>query len=98
MNAAVLLRNKEIGGTCSQRMTAFAASVARACLFSDVLADSGAPRGSIYHHFPNGKEQLVADAIAWTSDRVLAYQRANAVASAAEVLETFIRLWRQVVT
>src|SRR6478752_2877932 len=65
--------------------------------FSDVLADSGAPRGSIYHHFPNGKEQLVTDAIGWTSDRVLAYQRANAGASATEVLETFIRLWRQVV-
>ena len=26
--------------------------------FSDVLADSGAPRGSIYHHFPGGKRQL----------------------------------------
>ena len=24
--------------------------------FSDVLADSGAPRGSIYHHFPRGKK------------------------------------------
>ena len=65
--------------------------------FSDVLADSGAPRGSIYHHFPNGKDQLVQDAITQTSDRVLAYQRANAGASATEVLETFIRLWRQVV-
>ena len=28
--------------------------------FSDVLADSGAPRGSIYHHFPGGKKQLAA--------------------------------------
>jgi AcrR family transcriptional regulator len=26
--------------------------------FSDVLADSGAPRGSIYYHFPGGKKQL----------------------------------------
>ena len=42
--------------------------------FSDVLADSGAPRGSIYHHFPDGKKQLAEDAIRWTSDRVLAYQ------------------------
>ena len=31
--------------------------------FSDVLADSGAPRGSIYHHFPGGKDQLVDAAI-----------------------------------
>jgi TetR/AcrR family transcriptional repressor of lmrAB and yxaGH operons len=35
--------------------------------FSDVLADSGAPRGSIYHHFPRGKKQLAEDAIGWTS-------------------------------
>jgi AcrR family transcriptional regulator len=36
--------------------------------FSDVLAKSGAPRGSIYYHFPKGKEQLAGDAIRWTSD------------------------------
>ena len=26
------------------------------------LAHSGAPRGSIYHHFPGGKAQLVEEA------------------------------------
>jgi TetR/AcrR family transcriptional regulator, lmrAB and yxaGH operons repressor len=65
--------------------------------FSDVLADSGAPRGSIYHHFPKGKEQLAADAIRWTSERVLAHQRAHAAAVASGVLETFIDMWRQTV-
>ncbi|WP_430335669.1 TetR/AcrR family transcriptional regulator [Rhodococcus sp. ACT016] len=30
--------------------------------FADVLAHSGAPRGSIYHHFPGGKSQLVEEA------------------------------------
>lgn len=28
----------------------------------DVVAHSGAPRGSIYHHFPGGKEQLAREA------------------------------------
>src|SRR5438128_10790510 len=42
--------------------------------FSEVLAASGAPRGSIYHHFQNGKEELAADAIRWTSERALRYQ------------------------
>jgi TetR/AcrR family transcriptional repressor of lmrAB and yxaGH operons len=65
--------------------------------FSEVLADSGAPRGSIYHHFPEGKNQLARDAIRWTSDRVLAYQSAVTPTSATEVLERFISMWRQVV-
>src|SRR3954454_15786166 len=30
--------------------------------FSEIVAHSGAPRGSIYHHFPGGKEQLIAEA------------------------------------
>jgi AcrR family transcriptional regulator len=64
---------------------------------SDVLTDSGAPRGSIYHHFPEGKRQLAHDAIAWTSARVLAYQGAVTPATAAEVLERFIGMWRRVV-
>jgi AcrR family transcriptional regulator len=65
--------------------------------FSDVLAESGAPRGSIYHHFPNGKEQLAADAIRWTSERLLAHQRACRATTAAGVLDCFIDMWRQVV-
>src|SRR5882762_5436977 len=65
--------------------------------FSDVLADSGAPRGSIYHHFPEGKEQLAGDAIRWTSERVLAHQRANPAVTASDVLKRFIAMWRQVV-
>lgn len=30
--------------------------------FTDVLRDSGAARGAIYHHFPGGKAQLVTEA------------------------------------
>ena len=65
--------------------------------FSDVLADSGAPRGSVYHHFPRGKEQLAGDAIQWTSERVLAHQRACRATTASGVLSCFIDMWRQVV-
>jgi AcrR family transcriptional regulator len=65
--------------------------------FSDVLAESGAPRGSIYHHFPEGKEQLAGEAIRWTSERVLAHQRACRATTPAGVLDCFIDMWRQVV-
>lgn len=63
--------------------------------FSDVLADSGAPRGSIYHHFPGGKRQLAGDAIGWTSEQVLAHVRACPASTPSGVLAWFIDLWRQ---
>jgi AcrR family transcriptional regulator len=31
--------------------------------FREVVAHSGAPRGSIYHHFPGGKAQMGAEAV-----------------------------------
>ena len=80
-SAASLIRTRGVTGTS----------------FSDVLADSGAPRGSIYHHFPEGKEQLAADAIKWTSERVLAHQRECPATTPEGVLDWFIDMWRQVV-
>src|SRR6266851_5454905 len=35
-----------------------------ATTFSDVVRDSGAPRGSTYYHFPVGKHELAREAIA----------------------------------
>lgn len=63
--------------------------------FADVLADSRAPRGSIYHHFPGGKQQLAHDAIEWTSEQILGHLRACPGTTPAEVLAWFIGLWRQ---
>jgi len=80
-SAAALIRSRGVSATS----------------LSDVLADSGAPRGSIYHHFPDGKMQLAVDAIGWTSERVLARLRAGNPASPSGVLERFIAMWRQVV-
>ena len=36
--------------------------------FSQVIEHSGAPRGSIYHHFPGGKAQLVEEATRYAGD------------------------------
>src|SRR2546429_7213995 len=100
MLLVIVKRNERTDSRAS--MVRSAASLIRtrgvnATSFSEVLADSGAPRGSIYHHFPQGKEQLAEDAIRWTSERVVAHQRACRATTASGVLSCFIDMWRQVV-
>ncbi|WP_222106401.1 TetR/AcrR family transcriptional regulator [Catellatospora sichuanensis] len=40
-----------------------------------VLADSGAPRGSVYHHFPGGREELITAAARAAGERMSAFLR-----------------------
>jgi TetR/AcrR family transcriptional regulator, lmrAB and yxaGH operons repressor len=64
--------------------------------FSDVLSDSGAPRGSIYFHFPGGKKELARDAIQWTSSQVIDHIRASDASSPTEVIRHFVALFQHV--
>jgi AcrR family transcriptional regulator len=43
---------------------------ARATSLDAVLEHSGAPRGSLYHHFPGGREQLLREATDYAGDYV----------------------------
>ncbi|MFV8318295.1 TetR/AcrR family transcriptional regulator [Mycobacterium sp. 23] len=45
---------------------------ARATAISDVLAHSGAPRGSAYHHFPGGRTQLLCEAVDFAGEHIAA--------------------------
>jgi TetR/AcrR family transcriptional repressor of lmrAB and yxaGH operons len=65
--------------------------------FTDVLAESGAPRGSIYHYFPDGKRQLTEEAVRWTSGQILGYLATGPVDTPQAVLEHFVDLWRRAV-
>lgn len=62
--------------------------------FADVIEASGAPRGSIYHHFPDGKEQLVASAVALAGDRAITLLDTLTGESAVVVTERFLGMWR----
>ncbi|MFJ9695526.1 TetR/AcrR family transcriptional regulator [Kitasatospora sp. NPDC101183] len=54
-----------------------------------ILADTGTPRGSLYFHFPEGKDQLVAAALlqAGRETEELLTSRAERGATAAELAE-----------
>ena len=51
---------------------------------ADVLAEAQAPKGSLYHHFPNGKSDLAIAAANWASDEML-----RLVATSFDGAETF---------
>jgi TetR/AcrR family transcriptional regulator, lmrAB and yxaGH operons repressor len=55
-SAAVLFRERGIHGTS----------------FADVLEHSGAPRGSVYHHFKGGKTQITEEALRWAGELMAA--------------------------
>jgi TetR/AcrR family transcriptional regulator, lmrAB and yxaGH operons repressor len=63
--------------------------------FSEVLELTGTPRGSIYHHFPDGKDQLIAAAIVAAGERAIGVIDLWHGASPAEVTENFLELWRR---
>jgi AcrR family transcriptional regulator len=77
-SAALLFRERGIEGTA----------------LVDVLEHSGAPRGSVYHHFPGGKQQLAEEATQWAGEFMSA-----GLAAALEhddpiaAIDAFAQLW-----
>ena len=65
--------------------------------FTDVLSASGAARGAIYHHFPRGKSQLVAEAAADNGNEVRTRLAQLPAGSPAAVVRGFLQLIRPVV-
>src|SRR5580700_6064352 len=51
-SAAQLIRRKGVSGTGMR----------------EIVTDANAPRGSLQHYFPGGKEELVSDALLWMGD------------------------------
>jgi TetR/AcrR family transcriptional repressor of lmrAB and yxaGH operons len=62
--------------------------------FKEVLGVANAPRGSVYHHFPGGKSELLHAALDRASLRALEAMEGTRGQSALEVLERFLALWR----
>jgi TetR/AcrR family transcriptional regulator, lmrAB and yxaGH operons repressor len=77
-SAAMLFRERGVQGTS----------------FSDVLAHSRAPRGSIYHHFGGGKTQLAEEATVWAGELTAAGLAADLAAQdPPEAIAAFCAQW-----
>lgn len=59
----------------------------------EVLARSGAPRGSVYHHFPEGRSQLLREALDYAGDAITASIDEAAGKNSTVMLRRFVQLW-----
>ena len=61
----------------------------------EVLARSGAPRGSVYYHFPEGRNQILAEALRWAGDTIADSIDAAAERGALPLVRGFIEFWER---
>ena len=61
-----------------------------------VLEHTGAPRGSVYHHFPGGKEELILAALDLTGQRHDRFVDRYRGTSAEEISAGYLELWRRI--
>ncbi|MDN3246507.1 TetR/AcrR family transcriptional regulator [Streptomyces sp. ZSW22] len=63
----------------------------------DVAAHAGAPRGSLQHYFPGGKEQLVGEALRWAgryaADRVARFLAAMERPTPSGLFDAMVGQW-----
>ena len=89
------------GSGTRQRMVAAAAGSIRrhgasATSIDRVLSLSGAPRGSVYHHFPGGRAQLVEEAVGFAGQHVSGLiVEAAGTGSPVVVVDRFVAMWRK---
>jgi TetR/AcrR family transcriptional repressor of lmrAB and yxaGH operons len=62
----------------------------------EVLARTGAPRGSVYHHFPRGRTELIEAAIdrsiEWMAEQIAAITPHRP----ADVIRGYLDIWRRI--
>lgn len=59
-----------------------------------VLARSGCPRGSVYHHFPGGRAQILREALQFAGDEITASIDRATSGDGTQLLREFAALWR----
>ncbi|MGV0768612.1 TetR family transcriptional regulator [Mycolicibacterium sp. (ex Dasyatis americana)] len=92
-------RNKR--GSTRARMLGSAVEVLRergaaGVTIDEVLARSDAPRGSVYHHFPGGRRQILMEALQYAADTIGDVIGAETSDSAWNLVRRFVEFWDHV--
>src|SRR5262249_51862171 len=95
------LRERHERGTTKRRMLTSAAEVLRergaaGVTIDEVLSRSGAPRGSVYHHFPGGRNQILLEALQFAGDSLSTAIGDAACQGPMALLREFVDLWEDV--
>lgn len=61
----------------------------------EVLARSGAPRGSVYHHFPGGRNQLLAEALQFAGEEITGIIDEAAANGGMFLVRKFVVFWEE---
>ncbi|MHA3024460.1 TetR/AcrR family transcriptional regulator [Mycobacterium sp. BMJ-28] len=64
----------------------------------EVLARSGAPRGSVYYHFPQGRSQLLTEALDYAGNSIAEVIDAASDRGGMAMVRQFIAFWEQVLS
>jgi TetR/AcrR family transcriptional regulator, lmrAB and yxaGH operons repressor len=87
------------GGT-RRKMLIAAAEVLRergaaGVTIDEVLARSGAPRGSVYYHFPDGRAQLITEALQFAGDSITALIDDAVGRGGMTLVSEFVTFWER---
>ncbi len=90
-------------GTTRTKMLASAAEVLRergaaGVTIDEVLTRSGAPRGSVYYHFPEGRTQILTEALHFAGDAITAAIDDAVQRGAKVLLRGFVGYWERLLT
>lgn len=94
-------RNKR--GSTRARMLSSAVEVLRergaaGVTIDEVLTRSAAPRGSVYHHFPGGRRQILIEALQFAADTIGDVIGTETSDSAWDLVHRFVEFWERVLT
>ena len=85
-SAAQLIRRKGVSGTGMR----------------EIVTEADAPRGSLQHYFPGGKEEIVSDALLWSGDVMARRTRRCLVGlksrTPSALLASIVDIWRRELT
>ena len=97
---ATATRPRTKRGSTRTKMLVSAAEVMRergaaGVTIDEVLTRSGAPRGSVYHHFPEGRNQILTEALRYAGEAITAVIDDAAQNGGMFLVRQFVDFWEE---